>query len=186
MIMTRQSLIDRAWLRNQSGPAANVPYARYDALEPQARAIMAAQIAADPSERVRNQLKKDFALTVTLGVASLTASVTASEPMLDNTLDRAVITSADSDEAWQYLPSYPELTLDRPTFGMIYFTVKNGSLIAKDTNGDLGVLSTTATCSANYIPLAATFSGNLDLEEAAIRALANLAAMKPEEAQVAA
>lgn len=178
MAMSRTSLIDRAWLRNQSRGAAAVPLARYDVLEPQSRTLMAQKIANDPSERVRNQLKKDFSLTVTLGVASLTASVTASEPMLDHALDKATVTSSDSTQPWQYLPDYSMLTLDRSTFGMIFFTVKNGSLICTDTLGALSSLTTTATASCNYVPLAATLSGNLDLEELAISTLADLAAME--------
>lgn len=138
---------------------------------------MAERIAADKDERVRNQLKKDFALTVTLGVADLSTFLVASEPMLDQALDKAIITSADATEPWQYLPDYSLLVLDRPTFGMVYFTVKNGSLLCTDTTGALSTLTTSATCSCGYVPLAATLSGNANLEELTIAMLADLAAM---------
>lgn len=184
MSLSRTSLCDRAWLKNQSGPAAQIPLARYDAMVNQAMAIMAQAIASDPSERVRNQLKKDFLITVSSGVGSLTTALTASEPMLEQAINQATVTSADSSFPWQYIPTYEVLSLSRPTYGLIYFSIKNGSLVPTDTDGVLGSLSTTATVSANYVPLPATLSGNLDLEEQGIATLAKL--VSGMESQVAA
>lgn len=175
MTMTRASLVQRAWLKNQAvSGAADIPLARYDVLEPQARAIMAQKIAVDPSERIRAQLRKDFSLSVASGVVSLTTVMTASEPLIDQALDRALITSTDSSYPWQYM-DYTLLTLERPAFGLIYYGVKSGNLHATDTTGVLGSLTTTATCNCGYVPLAATLSGDLTLEELAVASLAELA-----------
>lgn len=176
MTMSRQSLCDRAWLKNQTGPAASVPLARYDAMVSQAMAVMAQLVAANPNERVRNQLKKNFTVTVTNGIGSLTVATTAAEPMLDHTLNQATITSADSAQPWQYIPTYEVLSLNRPAYGLIYFTVRNGNIECSDLNGDLGVLDTSATLSANFVPLPETISGMLDLEELAIATLAKVVA----------
>jgi hypothetical protein len=101
--------------------------------------------------------------------------------MLLDCLIKAKITSADSTQAWQPLPDYMQLSLERPTFGMIYFTVDGTSLIATDTSGVLSALTTTATANTYFVPLPATLSGNLQLEEMAIEELSNLAAGMPEE-----
>lgn len=183
MSLSRTSLCDRAWLLNQNGPAAHVPLARYDAMVNQAMTLLGEEIANSPVERMRNQLKKDFSITVTSGVGSLTTALTASEPMLDQAINQATITSADSSFPWQYIPTYEVLSLSRPTYGLIYFSVKNGNLVCTDTDGVLGSLSTTATASANYVPLPSSLSGMLDLEDRAITILAKLVAG---EAQVAA
>jgi hypothetical protein len=176
MSLSRTSLCDRAWLKNQSGPAASIPLARYDAHVSQAMAIVGEMIAASPNERTRNQLKKDFTIAVTSGVGDLTTSTTASEPMLDNALNQATITSADSSFPWQYIPTYEVLSLSRPTYGLIYFSVKNGNLVATDADGALGSLSTSATASCNFVPLPSSLSGSLDLEELGISTLAKLVA----------
>lgn len=176
MTLSRTSLVDRAYLKNQSGPSAQIPYARYDAMVNQAMAVVGQLVAANPDERVRNQLKKDFSITVTSGVGSLTTAKSASEPMLDHALNQATITSADSDQPWQYIPTYEQLSLSRPTYGLIYFSVKNGSLVCTDTNGDLAALNTTATASCNFVPLPATLSGLLDLEELSVSTLARMVA----------
>lgn len=178
MSLSRQSLVDRAYLRNQSlgGTVAAVPYARYDPLVPQAMTRLAKMVADSPMERLRNQLKKDFTVTVTSGAGSLTTPLTASEPLLDNAIDKATVTSADSDYAWQYLPTYELLTLQRPISGLVYFTVIGSSLKCTDpSSGAVASLSTTATLSANYIPLPATLSGYADLETMSIEVLAQMA-----------
>lgn len=185
MTMSRISLVERAWLKNQNGSAASIPLARYDAMVSQAMAEMAQEIANDPNERIRNQLKKDFTVTVTLGVGSLTASLTASEPMMDQSIHQATITSAESSQPWQYIPTFEVLSLSRPTYGLIYFTIKNGSIVATDLNGDLSALSTSATVSINYVPLPASLSGNLGLEEMAIATLARMAAGMEAQANAA-
>lgn len=182
--MSRASLVDRAYLKNQGGPAANIPLARYDAMVNQAMTLLGEEVANSPVERIRNQLKKDFSITVTSGVGSLITALTASEPMLDQAISQATVTSADSSFPWQYIPTYEVLSLERPTYGLVYFTVKNGSIICKDTDDVLGALTTTVTASANFVPLPSTLSGYLDLEERAIAILATLVAGM--ESQVAA
>jgi len=173
--MSRTSLVDRAYLRNQSvgGPAAAIPYARYDVLAPQALTILAREVAGD--EMRADLLRKDFNLTVTSGTASLTTSLTANEPMLLGSLWLAKITSADSTYPWQYLPDFASLALSRTPYGLIYFTVEGTGLQCTDTTGAISSLSTTATANASFVPLAASLSGILDLEEAAINVLVTLA-----------
>lgn len=176
MTMSRTSLCDRAWLKNQTGPAASVPLARYDAMVSQAMAGLGQLIAEHKDERVRNQLKKNFTITVTNGVGDLTTAKSASEPMLDHALNQATITSTDSEQPWQYFPAYELLALKRPAYGLVNYTVRNGNIECTDLNGDLNTLDTTATVSCNCVPLPATLSGKLDLEELAVSTLAKLVA----------
>ena len=185
MTLSRTSLVDRAYLRNLSR-GVTVPHGRYDAMVSQALEQMADNYANDPDERVRAQLRKDFNLGFAAGSGSLTPLITASEPFLDHAISTATITSSDSGYPWQYLPSYEELTLRRPTFGLIFYTVKSGNVVATDTGGSLGTLNTTATVSGNYVPQPSSISGNLDLEESAINALADLIAGITDAVQTAA
>jgi|SRR5882724_3345916 len=175
MTISRASLCDRSYLRNQSlgGAPASVPYARYDALAPQAMAVLARRVAADKD--MADLLRKDFSLTVASGTASLTTPLTASEPLMIQFLQFAKITSADSNQPWQYLHDFTLLSLSRPTFGLIFFTVEGSSLQCTDTTGATGSLSTTATANSSFIPLVATISGIGDLEEQSVQILAEMA-----------
>jgi len=159
MAMSRQSLVDRAYLR------APLPTIKYDSLVPQAMTLLAREVAADPL--LQDSLSKDFSLTITGGAASLTSALTATEPMLIQFLPQAQITSSDSVLPWQFIPDLSQLDLDRPDLGLVYFTITGSNLLAS-------VSSTTATANASFVPLPATLSGNLDLEERAIRTLVAL------------
>lgn len=170
MTISRTSLVDRAYLRNLSR-GVQTPYARYDSLVSQAMSSLARKVAESGSDL----LKKDFSLGVSSGTYSLTTHLTASEPLLLGFLLKAKITSSDSSQPWQPLPDFAQLSLERPTFGMIYFTVNGTSVIAADTNGALSSLTTTATARTYFVPLPATLSGNLQLEEMAIEELSILA-----------
>lgn len=171
--MSRTSLVDRAYLRNQNTPAAAIPYARYDAMVNQAMSLLAQEVAANQSQL----LQKDFSVTISSGLGSLTTSLTASEPMLLLSAPLAPIsdiTSSDATQPWQYLPGLDQIYLDRPTFGMVFYTVNGSDLIATDTTGALSSLSTTAVCHTYFVPLPASLSGTPQLEEWGIKSLADL------------
>jgi hypothetical protein len=172
MTISRQSLVDRAYIRlTEKGYQCS--FLRLDAMVQGAMTSMAMKVAVSPDEQLRNELRKDFSLSVGSGVASLTASLIATEPMIGSALQRAMITSADSSFPWQFI-DYTILTLERPAFGLIYFGVKGTSLFCSDTTGVLGALTTTATANASYVPLVATISGKADLEELAIQELVSM------------
>lgn len=186
MTISRQSLCDLAYLRNQSlgGTPASVPYARYDALAPQAMAALARRVAADKD--MADLLGKDFSLTVASGTAALTTFLTASEPLMLQFLQFAKITSADSNQPWQYLYDFTLLSLSRPTFGLIFYTIEGSSLQCTDTTGATGSLTTSATANASYIPLVASLSGIGDLEEMAVSILSQIATGQPDAVPTAA
>ncbi len=120
-MISRQSLIDRAFLR-----ARTLPLGRLDSLVSQAMVELARKVATDDNRA--DLLRKDFTLTVVSGEASLAAALTASEPMLLPFLPMATIISPDSTLPWQYVMDTAQLNLDRSALGMVYFTTSGSTL----------------------------------------------------------
>lgn len=123
-------------------------------------------------------LKKDISLSVAGGFVSLSTFLEDSEPILLEFVKLARITSSDAVEQWQYVGDYGIFTLTRPSLGMVYFTISGNDLYAST---DVP-LTTTANARTSYVPLASTLSGNLDLEEQAIKTLAQMMAGVPDAA----
>ncbi len=108
---------------------------------------------ADSSDRPL--LRKDFAITVTAGVADLTTHLTATEPLLMECINHAEIYSSGGTTPWQFLPDRVQLGLTRPQM-FIYFAIDKSDLRTRNTDGSLTSLGVSATITASYVPLLAS------------------------------
>lgn len=97
-------------------------------------------------------LRKDFSIVVASGVGSLTASLTAAEPLLAECLPNAHLVASTNTTPMQYLPDRFQLSLSRPLGFFIYFCNDQGTLRTRNTDGSLTSLNTTVTATAQYIP----------------------------------
>lgn len=189
MSMTSQQLIERATKRF---PQVDLELrSRLYVLIPDALKSLGYQVMNSNDPMVKQKLIKDFTVTASAGTASLTTPLTASEPMILESLKSATMTHSTSDYPFQHLFDRQSLVLDRPSFGLIYDWVNGNTLRTRDTDGSLTALSGTVTISANYVPILTTVSGDQTLEEMLVEELVRVAstgigAQMPQEAQVAA
>lgn len=95
-------------------------------------------------------LRKDFSVTVSAGVGSLTASLTAAEPLLAECLSSAYVVSSAGVQ-FHYLQDRVQLNLARPMM-IPYFINDQGTLRTRNTDGSLTSLNTTMTITSQYIP----------------------------------
>jgi hypothetical protein len=118
------------------------------------------EAAQDPHRR--HLVAKDFSITVTSGVGSLTTHRTASEPLIDEGWPFATVTISGETSCW--LPDKASLQMGRPKIKR-YHTVAGDSLLVRNTDGSL--TSFTGTATANV---------------AAVRPVGNI--VEPEEERV--
>jgi hypothetical protein len=120
----------------------------------------ATNVAYSPRRWMRELLRKDFSVTITSGTGDLTASLTASEPlMIDRSwADNFFITSGTTP--LQPLPDRTQLSFTRSTM-FIYYTIDGNTIRTRNTDGSLSSLSTTLTITGNYVPTLANVPDQL-------------------------
>lgn len=130
---------------------------------PTALQNLAEKIARDPRPDIRNLLRKDFSVTVTSGIGSLTTALTASEPLLINEIKAGNLFVTSGTTPCQWLPDRTQLGLTRPNF-FIWYTVDLSTIRTRNTDGLLTSLNTTITLSGNYVPLLSSVPATLEDE----------------------
>lgn len=81
----------------------------------------------------------------------------------------------------QRLPDRAQLSLSRPLGFYIYWINDDGTLRTRNTDGSLTSLSTTVTCTANFIPIITSIAGQeletifLDVLERGLKSRASVA-----------
>lgn len=119
--------------------------------------------------------RKDFTLTITAGVVSLTAHLSAAEPLILDLLKWADIRSTGSTHKWQWTGNRSTLSLQPSVTDLIHFTVEGISLY---TNA----VDATATCKTTFEPSLATVETQ-GLDDELVEILAGM--VVPSTAQVA-
>lgn len=115
------------------------------------------------AERVigTNLLRKTFTETATAGEASLTASLTAAEPLILEGIRSASVFITGFDYAAQYKADRASLTFPAST-EFAYWTLENQTIVIRDADG-MGTYDGTVTIrNAPYIPTLANVPVSLE------------------------
>lgn len=96
-------------------------------------------------------LREDFIVTVTSGTGSLSASLSAAEPLLAEFLPMAYVVTSGGVQL-HYLADRTQLNLARPTM-LGYFINDEGTIRTRNmSDGSLTSLSTTLTITGQFVP----------------------------------
>ncbi len=148
MALTTLTAINRAIERLGEGAAPVIEPADAQALIPDALKRFAELVAQNAE--LAPLLRKDFSVSVSSGMGSLTTALTDSEPLLARFLPMAyVVTSAGVQ--LHYLPDRTQLGLERPRM-IPYYTNDAGTIRTRNTDGSLTSMNESLTVTGQYSP----------------------------------
>lgn len=148
---------------------------------PEARTMLAVEIATSKDKYERELLIDTFTLSGSSGVYSLSSAKAEAEPLLAQTLSRATITHADNPYRLQFLPDRSAANLDRSN-QFIYCWVEGDDLCTLNTDGETDTLSGDLTVRGHKVPSLATISDQPPLKERFVDLLERLCEGQPQEA----
>lgn len=148
MALTVLTAISRVLSRINEGPTPTVLPPDVEPLIPDALKKFAQIVGKDPD--TRQLLRKDFSVAVVSGVGSLTASLTAAEPLLTEFLPSAHVVTANGVQL-HYLPDRTQLNLARPTMLGYYINDESVLRTRNTPDGSLTSLNTTLTITGQCV-----------------------------------
>src|SRR5258708_2059600 len=127
---------------------------------------LARKVSESTDRATKQLLQRDYTLALTSGSGLLSGALfqgnpVTTEPFFYDRIDPSTVTHSSSPYKIQYVEHPSILDLSRPR-AVIYYTVSDGRVLTRNTDGATNTLGGTLAFTANYIPLLTSLPAQLE------------------------